>query len=74
LSSHLEIQEVYLGDIVSRYRQVRNSQGWDNAMAQEFKANGMSIHRLWDGVLSHEDEALLSRIADADRMAGEDAD
>jgi hypothetical protein len=74
LSSHLDIQAVYLGDIVSRYRQVRNSQGWNNAMAQEFKENGMSIHRLWEGVLSCEDEALLSRISDADRLAGEDAD
>jgi hypothetical protein len=74
LSSHLDIQGVYLGDIVHRYQQVKNGPGWKNSMAEEFKANGMSIHRLWEGVLSREDESLLSRISDADRLAGEDAD
>ncbi len=71
MSSHEEIMEVYLGDIIQRHHQVQNGPGWDSAMLEDFRDNGMSIHRLWDGVLSHEDERLLSRISDADRLAGE---
>jgi hypothetical protein len=74
MSSHLEIMDVYLNDIVRLHQQVRGKPGWDKAMVEEMRNEGLTVHRLWDGVLSCEDEALLSRISDADRLAGEDAD
>ena len=70
MSSHEEIMEVYLGDIVQKQRNVRGKPGWNAAMMEDLKANGMSVHRLWEGVLSADDEVLLARIADADRVAG----
>ncbi len=70
MSSHQEIMEVYLNDIVHLHQQVRGKPGWNKAMVEEMRNEGLTVHRLWDGVLSHEDERLLSRISDADRLTG----
>jgi len=70
VSTDLEIQEVYLSDIVQRQKEVMKGHGSEWLERYEIVNQELSVHRLYDGILSHADMELLRIIADADRPAG----
>lgn len=66
MSSSKEIAEVYLNDIQCRNKVIL---GRPNGILGMMDGERLTIHRLYDGIMSRGDESLLRRMASRDREA-----
>jgi hypothetical protein len=67
LSTHDQIMEVFDGDVALKSRVVAGQKWGKTKFLQGLGTEGWHEQRLYEGILSREDESLLRRMASRDR-------
>jgi len=70
LSSTEEIMDVFEDDIAGKCRAVSSTPQGRAAFYAGLPGDGMSIRRLYHGIMTEDDESLLGRIVAVDRESG----